>query len=178
LTGPSELRVSDEQRERAAQELREHFAAGRITEDELSDRVQTVYSARTEQELQTLLADLPKLPATRQQQKAELAERRRELRLRLLQETGGGLGLFVVCTVIWAAAGAHHGSFWPIWVLIFPLLVLVRNGWRLYGPAPDLEQVERELSRRRRHDQRRKELRENHRADGHDRARSRRDRRL
>jgi histidine ammonia-lyase len=100
LTGPSELRVSDEQRDRAAQELREHFASGRITEDELSDRVQTVYSARTEQELQALLADLPKLPATRQQRKAELAERRRELRLRLLQETEGGLGLFVLCTVI------------------------------------------------------------------------------
>ena len=151
MTGPSELRVSDEQRERAAQELREHFAAGRLTEDELSDRVQTVYSARTEQELQTLLADLPKLPATRQQQKAELAERRRELRLRLLQETGGGLGLFVVCTVIWAAAGAHHGSFWPIWVLIFPLLVLLRNGWRLYGPAPQLDRVEHELDRRGHH---------------------------
>jgi hypothetical protein len=135
LTGASELRASDQQRDHAAKALREHFAAGRITQDELSDRVQTVYSARTEQELQALLADLPRLPATREQQKAELAERRRELRRRLLQETGRGVGLFVVCTVIWAAAGAHHGCFWPIWVLIFPLLVLLRNGWRLYGPA-------------------------------------------
>src|SRR5436853_23129 len=34
-----DVRVSDEQRERAAQEIREHFAAGRLTEEELSERV-------------------------------------------------------------------------------------------------------------------------------------------
>jgi uncharacterized membrane protein len=37
------LRASDEQRERAAQEIREHFAAGRLTDEELSDRVQAAY---------------------------------------------------------------------------------------------------------------------------------------
>jgi hypothetical protein len=34
----SEFRASDQQRERAALELREHFAAGRITQDELESR--------------------------------------------------------------------------------------------------------------------------------------------
>jgi hypothetical protein len=57
------------------------------------------------------------------------------------------------------------------------LLVLLRNGWRLYGPAPDLEGVERELSRRR-HDERREELRQSHRAHAYGRARNGRDRRL
>lgn len=143
----SELRVSDQQRERAAHELREHFAAGRITEDELDERVQAAYDARTERELSKLTDDLPRLPVSRQQAKAELAERRGHLQRRLVQEAGGGLFLFILCSAIWLASGAH-GHFWPIWVAIFPVLALVRNGWRLYGPAPELDRVERELDSR------------------------------
>jgi hypothetical protein len=147
MADPPNLRVSDQQRERAAQEIREHFAAGRLTDDELSDRIQAVYSARTEQELQGPLADLPKLPASLAQQKAELVERRRMLQRRLIQETGGGVGLFVVCTVVWLVSGGHHGHgfFWPIFVALVVLLPLLRNGWRLYGPAPELDRVELEL---------------------------------
>jgi hypothetical protein len=144
------LRVSDQQRERAAQEIREHFAAGRLTEEELSERVQAAYAARTDKELADLLADLPKLPVSRRQQKAEIAERRRELQRRLLQQSGGGLVPFVICTVIWAASGAH-APFWPAWVLLVVVIPLVRNGWRLYGPAPELDRVERELERGRAH---------------------------
>jgi Domain of unknown function (DUF1707) len=72
----SDLRVSDEQREGAAQEIREHFADGRLTDDELSVRVQAAYTARNEGELKTRTADLPKLPATRAEQRAEMAQRR------------------------------------------------------------------------------------------------------
>ncbi len=143
-----DLRVSDEQRDRAAQEIREHYAAGRLTDDELSDRIQAAYSARTEQELSKLLADLPKLPASPAQQKAEIAQRRRELQRRLLQEAGGGSGAFVICTVIWVASGAS-GFFWPILVALGVLVPLVRNGWRLYGPAPEFDEIERELESRR-----------------------------
>jgi len=144
-----EVRVSDAERERAAQEIREHYAAGRLTEEELSDRVSAVYRARTEEELRALRADLPQLPVAPEQRRAELLERRADLRRRLLQQTGGSLGVFVLCAVIWAASGAH-GSFWPIWVAIFPALALLRNGWRLYGPAPELERVEQELAERER----------------------------
>ena len=42
---PPKLRVSDEERERAAQEIREHFAAGRLSEEELDERVQAAYQA-------------------------------------------------------------------------------------------------------------------------------------
>jgi DUF1707 SHOCT-like domain len=144
-----DLRVSDEQRERAAQDIREHFAAGRLTDDELSERVQAAYDARTEQQLRAALADLPKLPATPAQQKAELAARRSALQRRMLQEAGGGVGTFVLCTAIWAVTGAS-GFFWPIIVLVACLLPVLSNGWRLYGPAPDLDQVERDLEARRR----------------------------
>lgn len=154
MTDSSDLRVSDQQRERAAQEIREHYAAGRLTDEELSERVQAAYGARTERELRALTADLPKLPATPAQQKAELAQRRRQLQRRLLQETGGGAALFVLCTLIWLASGAQ-GQFWPVWVALVALIPLLRNGWRLYGPAPQLDRVERELEARGRHGERR-----------------------
>jgi hypothetical protein len=160
-----DLRVSDEQRDRVAQEIREHFAAGRLTDEELSDRVQAAYGARTEGELNAVLADLPKLPATRAQQKAEIAQRRHELQRRLLQEAGGGAALFVLCSVIWLSSGAH-GQFWPMWVALVVLIPLLRNGWRLYGPAPEFDRVERELEARRRKDQVRNEIR----SDARDRA--------
>ncbi len=132
-----------------------------MTDDELSDRVQAAYAARTEGELKTLLADLPKLPASPAQQKAELTQRRRHLQRRMLQDAGGGLSLFVICTVVWLASGGHHGhgSFWPIWVLLVVLIPLLRNGWRLYGPAPELDRIERELESRRQRNQLRNELR-------------------
>jgi uncharacterized membrane protein YccC len=153
-----DLRASDEQRERAAQEIREHFAAGRLTDEELDDRVQAAYAARTEGDLKTLLADLPKLPATRAEQKAEIVQRRRDLRRRLLQEAGGGSGAFLICTVIWLASGAS-GFFWPIFVALAVLIPLVRNGWRLYGPAPEFDEIERELEARRHKNQVRNQIR-------------------
>lgn len=147
MTDPSELRVSDQERERVVEEIREHFAAGRLTDAELSDRVQAAYQARTVGDLHSLRADLPQLPATRAEQRAELAQRRGELQRRLLQQSGGALVAFVACTVIWLATGAS-GMFWPVWVALAVLIPLVRNGWRLYGPAPELDRVEQELARR------------------------------
>jgi uncharacterized protein DUF1707 len=145
----SELRVSDQDRERAIRDLREHFAAGRLTEDELDERIQAAYAARTEDELQAVRTDLPRLPVTPAERRAELAERRSQLQRRLVQQSGAGLVPFAICTGVWLAAGAS-GPFWPVWVLLFALIPLVRNGWSLYGPDPDLDAVERELARRRR----------------------------
>ena len=141
-----EVRASDEQREAAALEVREHFAAGRLDADELSERLDAIYRARTVSELRALSGDLPVLPAT---QRAELVAKRSELQRRLLHQTGGALVPFLICTVIWVAGGAS-GAFWPIWVALFALIPLVRNGWDLYGPAPQLERVERELAARER----------------------------
>lgn len=142
----ADIRASDEDRERLAQEIREHFAAGRLSEDELGHRVQAAYAARTQGELDTLRADLPQLPVSAAQRKAELVARRRDLQRRLLQQSGGALVPFAICTVIWLASGAH-GSFWPIWLALIALVPLVSRGWQLYGPAPELDRVERELER-------------------------------
>jgi hypothetical protein len=84
---------------------------------------------------------------------AELAERRSELRKRIVQEAGGGVILFAACTGIWVAGGASS-FFWPIWIALVCLLPLIRTGWMLYGPAPDFERVEQDLARYRRWNER------------------------
>jgi Domain of unknown function (DUF1707) len=148
VSDSSAYRVSDQQREEAAQEIREHFAAGRLSEEEMSDRLGSAYRAKTESELSAIRADLPMLPATPSQRKAEIAQRRAHLQRRLLQQSGGGLAAFGVCTVIYFSDGSHRGQFWPIWILIVVLLPLLRSGWQLYGPAPELDRVERQLEQR------------------------------
>jgi DUF1707 SHOCT-like domain len=149
MSDPGEIRASDADRDHAAETLREHFAAGRLSEDELSDRIDAVYAASTVRELDGLRSDLPPLPASRRVSREELAHRRAELRRQLLQHSGGAFSPFLICTLVWAASGA--GAFWPVWLLIFPLVFLARNVWRLYGPAPELDRVQAELRHRGRH---------------------------
>jgi DUF1707 SHOCT-like domain len=54
-----EMRVSDAEREAAAAELREHFASGRLNQDELDERLAAVFSAKTRGDLNALFTDLP-----------------------------------------------------------------------------------------------------------------------
>jgi hypothetical protein len=139
------VRASDEDREQLIAELRDHSVAGRLDTDELERRVSAGYAARTTGELDALRSDLP-VPS--QHVALQHAARRRQLTRRMVQESGGSLGAFAVCTVIWAASGAQ-GQFWPVWILLVFLLSVVRNGWALYGPAPDLDAVEAHLDARR-----------------------------
>jgi Domain of unknown function (DUF1707) len=141
--GPG-LRASDEDREQLITELNEHAVAGRLSTEELEERLQVAYAARTTGELDALRRDLP---LTSSQAALSHAQRRAQLSRRLIQETGGTLGVFVLCTGIWLVSGAH-GQFWPVWVLVVVALTLARSGWALYGPAPDLDAVERHLDAR------------------------------
>jgi hypothetical protein len=147
MSDPGQIRASDADRDRVAEALRDHFAAGRLSEEELSDRIDAVYKATTMQELDHLRGDLPTLPASPLASRAELAHRRAELRRQLLQRAGGAFTPFTICTVIWAASGAD-APFWPVWLLILPMVFLARNAWRLYGPAPELDRVQAELQHR------------------------------
>jgi hypothetical protein len=149
-----ELRVSDADRERVAAEIREHFAQGRLDSNELSDRLGRAYGARTAGELDSLRADLPQVPPSAAARRTELVARRRQLSRELVQHTVGGLVPFFVCVAVWLASGAN-GGFWPAWVALIALIPLLRNAWRLYGPAPELERVEDELRRARQRARRR-----------------------
>lgn len=161
VADPSQLRASDEQRDRAAAQLREHFATGRLTEEELSDRVQAAYQARTVADLDALVEDLPALPLSPAELRAQRAERRRKARRRAIEETSGSFGAFGACALIWVAAGAH-GDFWPVWVAIAPALALFRNGPRLLGLGSDEDDDDADPPSRLREDhfERRAQLRE------------------
>jgi hypothetical protein len=55
----NEMRVSDAERDAAAAELREHFASGRLNQDELDERLTAVFAAKTRGDLSALFSDLP-----------------------------------------------------------------------------------------------------------------------
>ncbi len=146
MSDSSQLRASDADRERVAGELRGHFAAGRITEDELGARLDAVYASRTVGDLAAVGVDLPGLGTV------AVADPRRELvRRRLYQDAGTAAMASVACVVIWLVAGAH-GQFWPIWVILVAFLRIARDAWRLLGPDPELELAPRgRRADRRRH---------------------------
>jgi uncharacterized protein DUF1707 len=155
----SKLRVADADREQLVNELREHAVAGRLTSEELEERIGSAYRATTRADLETLRADLP---VSSTSVKLALTKRKSQLRRRLLQEAGASAGISAICVGLWLASGPS-GSFWPGWVIAFTLLPVLADAWRLFGPASDLELVEarlqarheRRLARRRHHRYRR-----------------------
>ncbi|MEU6415041.1 DUF1707 domain-containing protein [Microbispora sp. NPDC046933] len=63
MNDQAELRAGDRDRDRIAERLRAAVGEGRITLDELTDRLDRAYAARTYGELDALVADLPPTPA-------------------------------------------------------------------------------------------------------------------
>ena len=53
------MRVGDAEREAAAAEVREHFASGRLTQDELNQRLDQTFAAKTRGDLDAVFTDLP-----------------------------------------------------------------------------------------------------------------------
>jgi hypothetical protein len=53
------IRISDADREQVTSRLREHFAEGRLSSDELDERVTATLNAKTFGELRGIMSDLP-----------------------------------------------------------------------------------------------------------------------
>lgn len=104
---PSE-RVTDQERQRAVEQLRLHVGAGRLTLDEFGERVDEALGARTGAELRVALRELPRMRTA--------AERRRQQRAVVTPY----LVVSALLVFIWAASG--FGFPWPV----FPLV-----GWGL-----------------------------------------------
>jgi Domain of unknown function (DUF1707) len=144
MSDPSQLRVADADREQLVEELREHALAGRLTSEELEERIGAAYRAITRADVDALRADLP---VSSTSVALALHKRKGQLRRRLLQESGGGMGVSALSVGVWVAVGAH-GGFWPAWVIGATMLPVIRDSWRLFGPASDLETVEARLQAR------------------------------
>jgi hypothetical protein len=127
----SELRASDAERERVAEHLRAAAGEGRLSADELEERLERAFGARTEGELTPLLADLP--AATGPSPPAPARDRRRR-RGPDRDHLRAYIAVNVMLVAIWALTGA--GYFWPIWpILGWGVGLVADSGGRLLGPC-------------------------------------------
>jgi class 3 adenylate cyclase len=107
------MRASDADRERVAELLRRHYGAGRISEEELDERMEAAYAARTTTELTELTRDLP---ATRGGGAAARPSRRSGLEMSVRIHATVYLVVNLGLIAIWALSGG--GYFWPIWSIL------------------------------------------------------------
>jgi hypothetical protein len=117
MTGPQ--RASDAEREAVAQRLRHAAGEGRLTPEELDERLTEAYRSKTLAELDALTADLPApLAPTPPGEPAWKTERVRK-------RAASFVTVNLVCNAIWLATGAPHGDYWPMWVWLFTGIALV-----------------------------------------------------
>jgi Domain of unknown function (DUF1707) len=126
-----ELRASDADREGTADRLRRAAGEGRLSADELEERLEAAFAARTAGELAPLVADLPP-DAIGRAPRGGPARRHHGCRAHRRAGRPGGRGELrswaatsILLVAIWALTGA--GYFWPIW----PIL-----GWGVFTVAP------------------------------------------
>jgi hypothetical protein len=111
-----DLRASDQDCDRTVDELRAHGAEGRLTVEELEQRVQRALAARTLGELAELTRDLPDRGSPARPARPR---RSRSGDLRVF------LSVAVLMIAIWALTGS--GYFWPMWPIV---------GWGLFVVTP------------------------------------------
>jgi hypothetical protein len=116
------VRASDADRDRTASLLREHLAAGRLSPEEFSERLDRAFAAKTVGEVDALLKDLPaidlyRLPdaaLTRHPRQANDNQSRRRGRGAWRAAWGTWFTAVLICFVVWGLSG--HGYVWPLWV--------------------------------------------------------------
>jgi Domain of unknown function (DUF1707) len=137
MAADPKIRASDEDRDRVVSLLREHHAAGRLTAEEFSERLDKAYAAKTMGELDELMADLPAIDLYRlphdslprygrpkpgassfleaaAQRPGRLAKGHGRFSPAWASAWGSWFTVTLVCFVIWAISGA--GFPWPLWV--------------------------------------------------------------
>ena len=112
--------ASDAEREAVADRLRLAAGEGRLTPDELSDRLGVAYSARTHGELEAVLAGLPEVSVKGRSGRSGVTHRLQRAAIYYLPLVGA-------CILIWAFTGAEE-SFWPKWVILGVLIRLLVIG--------------------------------------------------
>lgn len=114
------LRLSDEDRERAAARLAEFYAEGRLTADEHAERLDAIWTARTGADLAPIFHDLPREPP--QPRLVRAGQRPGWARQ-------AGWRRLPVVPVIVALVALSVITHLPFWILIFALGFGVW-GWR------------------------------------------------
>ena len=116
------VRASDAEREQAMQALRDHYAAGRLDDEELEERLALVARSRDRLELRRALSGLP---GNRRARGLRVADRWDRAMLRA--HTGSWLTVSLALTAAWALGGG--GRFWPAVVIVPWGVLLGGHAW-------------------------------------------------
>jgi hypothetical protein len=120
-----EMRIGDDERNRVLDDLRVHFAAGRLNLTEFEDRAAATLQATTVGDLVPLLSDLPDLRAPRRPasgppvrlpnhpQPARGQHPSHDDRFSHVVRTW--LSLAILFNVIWLLTGGLGDYYWPVW---------------------------------------------------------------
>lgn len=114
--GTDSRRASDADRDAVAKVLGDHLAAGRLTVDEHSERLQLVYSSRTLGELEVVTHDLP-VPVEGSRRRPKASAKRSEARTSFLVHFGVYAIVMAFLFLIWLFT-SPGGYFWPIWPIL------------------------------------------------------------
>ena len=115
------LRASDADRERIADRLRHATAEGRLVAEELEERLERTFAARTYGELDAVVADLPGSPARRHDRVQPVPW------LRPIPMIAGLIILAPILFSILLAAAVVMATLFSTWVVVFVV------GWWLFG---------------------------------------------
>lgn len=110
--GPWPLRPSDAERERALGTLKAQYAEGRLSTEELEERIESVYRSDSRGGMSFYVRDLPLWGIRRLIVMRARRVQRALLRMHLLTYATLNASLLG----IWALTG--EGVFWPAWLLI------------------------------------------------------------
>jgi uncharacterized protein DUF1707/2TM domain-containing protein len=134
------LRASDADRERFVETLRRHHVDGRLTADELAERTERAYAARTFGDLDALATDLPPLSATTPGP-ADLPPRMRPpgprqaaAKATLLRTLVWFGTVSLLLIVVWAMTGREY--FWPVWPILGLTIAVIWQAFAVWGPRP------------------------------------------
>jgi uncharacterized protein DUF1707 len=133
------IRASDGDRDRAVARLREHYVAGRLSEEERQERVAAALAAKTLGDLGELMTDLPDLdrrpdgalhrpgPAPASSARPVRAGRPGRPRAPLSEDAAAMVSLSLV-VVAYLATGLVTGIWWLPWaLLVIPAFRLTRR---------------------------------------------------
>ena len=122
------LRIGDAEREEAARELGEHYALGRISADEHSDRLERIWAARTAADLTPVFSDLPRPAPVRPEPTTR--DRIRSLAPSLASVP---FPLRLLCFVVLFVLAVTHLPVVLVALLVY-VLVVRRVAWRRRSP--------------------------------------------
>lgn len=122
MVEPPEMRASDADRDRISAVLREAHAEGRLPQDELLERLDAAYDARTYGELDRLVADLPppqRQPVPAPRPPGAVGRQARGYSRFLIANWWLWGGAVAINLCVWLLVSLGNGAaeyFWPMWV--------------------------------------------------------------